>query len=359
MNTRLSRGFTLLVAVGLVLATVPGLAVAETRAGSSVVIEEGETVDGLQAFAGSVVVRGTVEGDLTGTAGDVTIAPTGRVTGDVSAAAGSVRIAGTVGGDVSGAAGDVTIAEGATIGGNLEAGAGTVRIDGTVRGDVTVGADTIILGESASIEGDLTYDGQLQGNRDAVAGTIERDPSLGGTVVFPEIPVVADWAFNLYGFLVNLVLGAILLLVFPTFSRRVADRAVTDAVLAGGVGLLTLIVVPLVLILLAITIIGIPLTIIGGLLFALVSWIGGVYGRLAVGTWLLSYADSGSESHWVALAVGFVVVAVGVRLPLVGWLVNLLVFLLGLGALVLVVNDRRRVRRGTPTDTSEDDVRPV
>lgn len=295
-----SRCLTLLVTICLVLATMPGITVAETRTGGSIVVEEGETVDGLQVFARSVVVRGTVDGDLTG------------------------------------AAGDVTITEGAIVGGTLQAGAGTVRIDGIVQGDVTVGAETIILGESASIEGDLTYDGQLQGNWNAVAGTIERDPSLGGTVVGPEIPVIADWVFDLYGFLVNLILGAILLLVFPAFSRRVADRAVTDAFRAGGVGLLTLIVVPLVLVLLAITIVGIPLTIIGGLLFALVSWVGGIYGRLAVGTWLLSYADAGSdESHWIALAVGFVVVAVGIRLPLVGWLVNLLVFLLGLGALVL------------------------
>lgn len=359
MRPTRSASLAVFVAAVVVLTSVPGVVVAETRTGGSVVVAEGETVDGLEAFAGSVVVRGTVEGDLTGAAGDVTVAPTGRVTGDVNVVAGSIRVSGTVGGNVSGAAGDVTIAEGATVGGDLEAGAGTVRIDGTVGGDVTVGADTIVLGENATVEGDLTYDGRLGGNRDAVAGSITHDPSLGSGAVGPDVPGVGEWLFDLYGLIVNLVVGAALLLVLPGFSRRVTDRAIDSPARAGGTGLLMLLVVPIVLLLLAITVVGIPLTIAGAFLFGLLAWIGGIYGRIAVGEWLVSYTDGGNR--WLAFAVGFVVVAVAVRLPLVGWLVNLLVFLLGLGALVLVGNDRRRTRRRTPADTPEDegDTRPI
>jgi len=68
---------TLLVLVAL-LASLPAVAAAETRSGGTVVVDEDETVDDdLEAFAGSVVVRGTIDGDLTTAGGDVRIAETG------------------------------------------------------------------------------------------------------------------------------------------------------------------------------------------------------------------------------------------------------------------------------------------
>jgi hypothetical protein len=94
----------------------------------------------------------------------------------------------------------------------------------------------------------------------------------------------------------------------------------------------------------AITIIGIPLSVIGFLLFLLTAWVGAVYGRIAVGEWLLSLA--GVTNRWLALLVGLVVVAIGVRVPVVGGLVEFLVFLLGFGALAATLyrGYRRRDR---------------
>lgn len=344
----------LFTALVVVLATVPGPVAAEARAGGSVVVAEGETVDGLETFAGSVVVRGTVEGDLSALAGDVTVTETGRVTGNVAGAAGSIRIAGAVDGDVSGAAGDVAIAETGSVGGNLDVGAGTLRIDGTVAGDVTVGAERIVLGQDASVGGDLTYDGQLSGPRGVVAGSIDRDPSLGGPVFEPITPGFGEWVLGIYGFLVNLTLGAVLLLVFPRFSRRVADTAVEGPARAGAVGLLLLVGVPLVLLAVAITIIGIPLTIVGAMVFGLFAWVASVYGRFAVGTWLTAYTTV--ESRWVSLLVGFLVVGIAVRIPFVGWIPEFLVGLLGLGALALALTEhRRRVRRESPGEATGTD----
>lgn len=356
MRTRmLSGSLALLVTLVVVLSTVPGPAAADPRAGGSIVIAEGETVDGLETFAGSVTVRGTVDGDLSAFAGDVTIAPTGHVTGNIDGAAGSIRIAGTVDGDVSAAAGDVTIAEGGAIGGTLEAGAEVVRIDGTVNGDVTVGAERIVLGPAASVGGDLRYDGRLQGDRSGVAGAIVQDSSIGGFDGFGPSGPEFSWGLGigLYGFLVNLALGAVLLLVLPAFSSRIADRAVEAPARSGAVGLLALVAIPIGLILVALTIVGIPLTISGAVLFGLLAWVGAVYGRIAIGTWLMARTET--DSPWAALVVGFLVVAVAVRIPFVGGVADFLVFLLGFGALVLVVTDGRRARRKTPQGTPEVD----
>jgi len=72
-----------LVAVALVASATGVAAAQETRAGGSVVVDEGETVDGVQAIGGTVVVRGTVDGNLQALSGSVVIEQGGRVTGDV------------------------------------------------------------------------------------------------------------------------------------------------------------------------------------------------------------------------------------------------------------------------------------
>jgi cytoskeletal protein CcmA (bactofilin family) len=351
-HTTLRSALALLLVLTLVLSVVPGLAAADRSvAGGTVVVGQSETVRGdLSAFAGSVVVRGTVTGNVNAFGGDVFVAEGARVGGDVNAAAGSVRIAGTVEGSVSGAAGDVTVLESGVVG-SLEAGAGAVTIDGTVRGDATVGAETLIVGSTGVVAGDLRYDAGEFRNDGTVEGRTIRDRGITQGPEFQPVTGVGDAVLDAYGFLVGLVLGAILLLVLPGFSSRVADRAVTDPVRSGGVGLLAVVGVPLALVLFAITIVGIPITVVGALLFAVLVWVGSVYGRFAVGEWLTELADV--ENRWMALFVGFLAVAVGVRLPLVGWLVEFAVFLLGFGALALVAYDAYRGRSGEGTEPVE------
>lgn len=331
----------------LVVGLLPGLAAAQTGGGQTVVVEEGETVSSVNAFAGSVIVRGTVTGDVSAVAGNVLVE--GTVEGDVNTATGNLRIPGTVEGDVSAGAGNVHLEEGGVVGGNFQVGAGTVRIDGRIDGDATIGAETITLGENAAIAGSLTYDGNLEGDRDAVAGDITRDRSI-GTGEATDVPPFASWVFAFYAFFLNLVLGAILLAAFPRFSAAVADRVTTDPIPSGLVGLGVLVGVPILLVLLLVTIVGIPLSLAGMVAFALVVWVAVVYGRFAVGTWLLSLANL--DNRWLGLVVGLLLGAVLSLIPYVGGLVNAVIFLLGLGALSLVLYDRYRrrgdVASGTP-----------
>lgn len=337
------RLLAVVLVVGLLLAAVPGVAAADTRAGGTIVVPQGETVDGLTAAGGTVLVRGTVEGDLRVAAGNVRIA--GTVTGDVDGAVGDLTVAGRVGGDVSVAAGNLVVREGAEIGGDLRAGAGVVVIDGAVAGTVEVGADTLRLGPSATVGGDLRYDAQLQQAPGAeVAGEIRQVDDL-AVVPFTD----ETWPgllFAAYWFLVNLAVGAVLLAAFPQFSRTVADRALADPLTTAGVGLLWLFGVPILLAVLLVTIVGIPLAVLGFVLYLLALWLGSVYGRYAVGAWLASYVNGGNR--WLELLVGFVVVFLVGRIPVLGGLVEFAVLLLGLGA--MVANLGLGVRRRAATD---------
>lgn len=343
---------TLLVIV-LLLASLPAVAAAETRTGGTVVVAEGDTVDGeLETFAGSVVVRGTVDGDLTGAAGDVRVAESGTVTGNVEISGGSVEIAGTVSGDVEVGAGSVRLADSGRIDGSLQAGAGSVYVGGTVGGDAQLGADSITLGPSARIAGDLTYDGDLvRADGSTVAGTVTQDESI-ASEDSPGIDFGGP-LFDLYGVLVTLLLGAILLLVFPGFSRDVADRVASDPVRTGGIGILVALGVATGLLVLLVTIVGIPLSIVGFGLFVLLLWVASVYGRYALGEWLLSYTDQ--DSRWLALVVGVVLVAVLTIVPVLGGLVRAVVLLLGFGALVVALwegyQNRAEAVPASATDT--------
>jgi cytoskeletal protein CcmA (bactofilin family) len=342
------RSLALLLAAIVVLSAFTGVAAAETQAGGAVVVGPDETVDGLDAFGGSVLVQGTVRGDLNAFAGDVRIAEGARVTGDVSAFGGSVSIAGTVDGDVSGAAGTVTLGESAAIGGDVAVGGGTVVVAGSVAGNVEAGAETLVLEGTARVGGDVRYDAAtFRDDGAAVEGSVVRDEGIGGPepVVDPRVGGVLDAFFGVYAFLVNLVLGAILLLAFPLFSARVADRAVGDPLRSGGYGLLALVGVPVVLVAFAITVVGIPISVVGAIVFGVFAWVAAVYGRIAVGEWLVGYADV--DNRWVALVVGLLVVAVAVRVPVLGGIVDFAVLVLGLGALALTLYRAYRGESGS------------
>jgi cytoskeletal protein CcmA (bactofilin family) len=344
MDKRLVALFAALV----VLAAVPApVAADETRSGDTVVVEAGETVnDDLTAFGGTVIVRGTVDGDLTAFAGDVLVE--GQVNGDVTGFAGNVRIDGNVTGGVDAVAGNVIVGEGASVGGQLEAAAGNVRIEGEVRQDVRVGAGTITLGPNAVVGGDFVYDGDLDRAEGAqIAGEVRQEPNVGLDLGFTG-PLVPNWVGWIYGFLVNLVLGAVVLLVFPRFSSGIADRATADPLRSAGVGLLMFVGVPILLALLFVSLVGIPLGLLGTLLYALLLWLGYVYGAFAVGVWIIRKVGTGDR--WLALFVGLLLAGLVGLVPILGGIVQFLVLLLGLGALGLGGRSRYQRRRDRESD---------
>jgi cytoskeletal protein CcmA (bactofilin family) len=334
----------------LAVSLVPGTAVAQSGIGGTTTVESGETVSEISGVYGTVVIEGTVTGDVSGLAGDIVVREGGVIEGDLEAAAGTIQISGTVMGDVSTGTGSISVTETGVVEGNFDVGAGSVRIDGRIDGDAAIGADTIRLGEEAAIAGSLTYDGDLRGNRDAVAGDITRDRSL-GFGLFTDIQPFASWLFTISTFIFNLGFGALLLGLFPRFSDRVADRTAAAPVKSGLVGLGTLLGIPVLLVALAITVIGIPLSLLGLAVFLVVIWIGLIYGRFAIGVWVLSRFDI--DNRWAGLVVGLLLAVVLWEVPLVGGPLNFVIFLLGLGAFVLALGSRRRRVDSTEGSTSE------
>lgn len=340
-SSPIRRVAVLVAAATLFLSVGPVVTAAQSVQGASdtVVVGPDETYDSIDAVAGTVVVRGTVTGDVSGVAGTVHVTESGTVGGDIAASAGTVRIEGAVDGDVRVAGGSVELSETGQIGGNFDVGAGSLGVDGAVTGDVRAGAGTITIGPNAVVEGEFRYDAEAftQDPGATVRGGVVRDDSIGSVTGLPA------WLGALYGLLANLLLGLLLLAIFPGFSRQVAARVSDSPGKSSGVGLLTLIAVPAALVLLALTVIGLPLSLVGAVVFGITVWVAVVYGQYAIGAWVLSF--SGRQNRWLALLVGLVSITVVGAIPVLGGLFELVAFLLGLGGLMLALRETYAARR--------------
>ncbi|MFB6167797.1 MAG: polymer-forming cytoskeletal protein [Haloferacaceae archaeon] len=334
-----SRRGTLVLAVALVLAlaALPGVAAAEQRASGTVIVAEGEQVDSLTATGGTVIVRGTVTGDVDAYAGSVVVTESGAVEGDLQAYAGSLRVEGTVGGNVVAYAGSVVLTDSGQIRGSLGAAAGEVTVAGTVRGDVTAGAALVTLAPSANVRNDVNYDGRLERAPGAtVGGQVRAADDLG---LGPAPPALPPGTFFIYGVLSNLLVGGILLYAGEDFSVSAAENAVLDPGPSLFYGLAAAVVVPVGLLALAITVVGLPVAAAALLALPALGWVAAVLGRFALGAWLVSFADVDRPA--AGLAVGVVLVALLARIPFrVGVGVRAGVLLLGVGAGVVELRAR-------------------
>lgn len=345
------RALAFALAAVLAVSTFAGVAAADDQAGGTIVVEEGQTVsDGLQATGGTVVVRGTVQGDLEAFAGTVDVTESGTVTGNLGGAAGSIRIAGTVEGSVDAAGGSIDITETGVVRGDVKAGAGSFTHAGTVNGSVRVGAGSVTLTSTASVGGDFVYDGEFtQADGATVGGEVRHDSDLGSMQV-SVLPNIAGWLVTLYVLALTLFVGALLLVALPGVSATVADATANSPLRTLGAGFLTLVGAPFVFVLLLFTIVGVPIAVVGMVLYALVLVLSYVWGAYAVGEWILGLADR--ESRWLALVAGVLAVHVVSYAPFLGDLIELVVLLFGLGGLTVAGYQHVRHRRGGDTEST-------
>jgi len=360
MSRQPHRVAAALLAVLVVVGGLPAVAIAQQSdadgsqsSGAVVRIDENETVDGtLDATAGAVVVAGTVDGDVSATAGSVLVTDSGRVTGDLNATAGSVLLEGTIDGDVTVASAALELRAGSTVGGGLDAGVADGRLAGSIGGDAAVDATTLGVAPTATIDGSMTYRSEDATIADGatIAGGATADDDL--DVASPggfggddaDLQTLPPWVGAVYSWLSSLLLGAILLLATPNFSRRLAEVGTTQPLRSGGVGLLTLVGTPVALLILFVTLVGIPLSFVGFLVFGAVVLAATVYGAVVLGTWLLSLGDY--RNRWAALVVGVAAVALVRQIPVVGGLFRFFVLLLGLGALATALYELRGCDEG-------------
>jgi len=319
----------LVVCLVTVLSVCTGVAAAESRTGQTIVVDEGETVNGLSATGGTIIVRGTVDGDLRAYGSNIRIAESGEVTGIVRAYGGTVQIDGMVKGNALAYGGSVTLGETGSVSRSFGAVAGSVTLAGTIGRDANVFAGRITLADTATIQGSLTYQGALIDEGGTVNQATQQVREL--ALAPPSGPLSILLTALLL--LADLLLGAILLYAGPSFAATAAETATTDPLLTVTAGAAGCLIVGGLSLLFVVTIIGIPLAV-GLLAVGLVlAWVATIYGRYIVGAWLLSVVDA--DNRYLALLIGVGLVALLSLVPFLGPAVRAGVFLVGAGIIVL------------------------
>lgn len=332
---------------------------------SGEVLVEGNIGGDVYAAGGIVNIEGTVSGTIFAAGGQVTIG--GEVSGNVFASGGGVDITGDVGADVIAMGGTVTI-DGSvmddvrafggvvrvnnTTGGDLLSFGGDIDLRGSIGGDLHIGGD-IARVRSDEIGGDLvSYNTDVElDDENVVAGEITKEK------VEEKVKEKVDNSASVFGFSVlggfGLTVRLIAFLLITTgfillglFIQRLAPvklAAVTkemetprSALISFAVGWVGFFVLLVIGFFLALSVVGWPILIVmvGLGLIVKVSILPIVGSH--VGTNLFQLVNVKKPSSSWSLTVGVVFLQLLSLIPCLGFLIDVAVFGVGLGALFLM-----------------------
>ncbi len=305
----------------------------------------------------------TVSGDLFIEAWDVNI--DGRIDGNVYIHAGEIKFNGEVSGsalirgfqvEVGGVVERNAFVNGfevdipGTVNGDLHVGALEVDLSGNYMsktnaeafeivasgefvGESSIKASELTIANGAVFSGDLTYS----------ANTLTRSPeaTISGAVneIVAEEKEECDsrmgffavlWIIFLIGFI---IVGLVLNKLFPNFVSGVTERVFPQMLNNLGWGVLVLILAPLAVIILLFTLIGIPLAVLITLSCLIGLYIGEILVAAATGGLIFSLFKKEGVSYWIKLLIGALVVFILSTIPILGFFVGVIIYILGIGAI--------------------------
>lgn len=311
---------------------------------------EGDTFGDLYIAGGSVVISGAVHEDLVVAGGRVTVL--GDVFGDIRVVGGQVAIYGKVGDDVVAAGGQVDIGKSSIVDGSVAVGAGILTVDGEIMEDIRGGMGMLILNgkvnrdviitvednlqidEKAKIVGDLKYSGLIE--TDLPKGVV------GGKVQFNKFERESLLEHLTYIFFVHKILSyfsalliALLCVLFIPNMLMKSAMVRSNFPKAFGIGLLSLIGIFIGSIILMVTVVGAPLALILLSFFVILLFTVKVFVAATCASYFLDFKKKVSKAKLFGVIalflLGYYIIGI---IPFVGWLINMVLFMIGVGIVV-------------------------
>lgn len=258
-------------------------------------------------------------------------------------------------GDLAVLGGAAVLQKGSTVEGSVVIVGGNLDANGEIDGDLVVVGGNATLGASAVVRGDVW---EIGGNVSRGTARIEGDyyEGEGLDIPFNFDNFNFDFARTFRGFpgswfstqarviaylfqsFMLAALAVLVLIFWPNPTSRVASAVISQPVVTGGIGLLTIVVLPIVLLLLMITICLIPVSIVGIILLVVAFVFGWIALGLEVGK-RLAIALNQEYQPVVMAGLGTLILSLVVNgigfIPCVGWLAPFLVGAVGLGGVLL------------------------
>ncbi|RXA21897.1 hypothetical protein EQO05_01335 [Methanosarcina sp. MSH10X1] len=300
-------------------------------------------IQGDLVLAGSrLEINGNTGDDFIGAGGELIV--NGNVSGNIIAAGGLIRVNGDVGGDVAAAGGQIFLSRDSVVEGDLLLGGGEITLDGTVNGNGDISAGTLRTGDDFELRGDLRLQAQNYPS--------DLDSKVGGNLNVTQVNATeeqyagAAGGFSILSFIIGLlaalVLGLVLIYLFPGFVRGVAELVKDSPLKTGLLGFLALIFLPILALILLFTIFGWSLSILIILLLTLAVLIATIPVKLLAGEIIYNKILKKEAREIVYYVVGAVIFAVLYEIPFVGTLISFIALIIGLGAIIVWLAIRAR-----------------
>ncbi len=351
-------------AAGTLIAPVPAQALDYRHSEGVLNIPASETIDDSLIVRGeTILIEGTITGDVLAMGNEINV--TGSIHGNLFTFAENVKVRGDIGGLVLGAGNSFTFSAGSAggdllltgekivIGSNVRIGrnaafaankvtvaaninkdlyayAESVEFSGKLDGRMEVFAERLRLLSATHIAGNVSFHGDEEGFFRAddvrIDGELEISPRPAAKNRYATIEFYL-WQFA--QLVAAFLFGLALFWLVPGL-RSLSIGAGVDGLKSAGIGIITLVSVPIIAVLVAITIIGLPFAFV-----ALFTWLLGIYlATIILGAAIGGIIMTGSTSLPRTLLVGLTVVMVAVNLPLIGGIVGFILTIIGLGMLV-------------------------
>jgi len=338
--------------------------------------------DDLYIFGDYSDIRGLIEGDLIAFCYD--ISSDGKINGNanifaynidlISSVDRSARLFGykvRVNGPIQGNAlvfcYDCRIDDKTIIGRDLHFGANYAKIDGTIKGDVEGTAPEITL--SGIIEGNVDFEAErllivspaeIRGNlvyKCPEEAIIDDDVIIDGEITWKEQKYGSDKSedistpaiVKIIFLIMTLVTGLIIIFLFREHTDESVLQIHQKFWVTLAVGCLSFIVLTIGAIVPAVLIVGLPLSLIMLTAATFLFYIGKIYVSIALGHYLFSRFRSGQKTAiTLEFIVGLIIMAILFTIPVLGWIIYILTFLLGTGAAVSgIISLNRKYRAST------------
>jgi len=206
--------------------------------------------------------------------------------------------------------------------------------------DFEVFADNVSLFGDAKVNGDLRFrtddeDSLQLASTDMVGGEIE---FLSWREERPSRNRYVTGKFYLHQLLhlVSAFIAGVALLWFVPGLRDLTLAGGIAGLKSAGIGLVTFISLPVIVVLLAMTVIGIPFAVISLFSWLLVIYAAKIVLASTIGQMMLSSTEK-YDSLPLTLLAGLVVVTVATNLPAIGGIVNIILTIVGFGMIVQFV----------------------
>ena len=270
----------------------------------------------------------------------------------------SVKVNGTIEKDLFAAGNTVTILKDANIGRDLFLAGNSVTINANVKGAIFVGAslvklenitidgDVSIAANTVEISGDVSINGKLRVNNDAVIKNedklkvTKKETYDNGSVNFDFRNEVSDIVLDI---LKTIFTGLILILAFPKLFKKIKyDLEAKDIGMKLLYGLLVLIAVPMISLVSLSILVGMSVSVILILLYIIAIMLSTILASAVIGHNIYTKLFKQKDNIYLSMITGILVVKLIDFIPYIGGLITVLIFFYGLGIIWQLVLDRNK-----------------